>query len=269
MGAAIAKEDNLRRDLVSEFFGTALMVFIGCGSIISSYTVSEGLPLANSTSNLISVSLAFGLAVAIALTLTKDVSGGFCNPAVTFSLLCTGGLSTARAALYIVAQLLGAIIGSFVLWGCTSELSIDDHPPLNLGGNFLNNMLKDSNGFIFEFVSTLILITVIFQTAVYNKNKNSNLIIGLTVSALHFIVFPFTGCGINPARTFGPAIINSFSGKDSWGSDWWIYYLGPIFGSILGASISTILFGEDNKKSSDAAPASVELTETKTPVASV
>jgi len=102
-----------------------------------------------------------------------------------------------------------------------------------------------------KIMGTSILVLTVLSTAVDSRSLNqvqmlAPLPIGFSVWIAHLVLIPWTGCGINPARTFGPAVINSFAGMDTWGPNWWIYYLGPAAGATGTSFIMWILWGGPN-----------------------
>lgn len=154
------------------------------------------------------------------------------SPAVTLCLTLVGECSPIRCAAYCVAQFTGAIFGSLLVWACTSNMSygretdeidrVVGNPPFDLGANGLNKTLNDGNGFILEFMGTLVLCIVVLSTVLHpeslaqGKPALAPLAIGFAVFLAHVVLIPLTGCGINPARTFGPAVVNSFAGNVSY-----------------------------------------------------
>jgi aquaporin PIP len=197
--------------------------------------------------------------------------------AVTFALFLVRKISLARAVFYMAAQVLGSIFGAALLWGSLSGASWNPNPatplpgfrqgidvvpavgrpPFGLGANQLNPTLSPSNGLLLEIMGTAMLISTVLNTAVDNRSlaTNSSLApipIGISIWIVHLVLIPWTGCGINPARTFGPAVVASFGGLDTWGDWWWIYYLGPFLGSLIATMITCILWGSSYPPSEEA-----------------
>ena len=173
-----------------------------------------------------------------------------------------------RAVTYWAAQGLGAILGALLLWAALSQASwvpgpgveipgfrpgIDvvpavGRPPFKLGANQLNPTLNTGNGFLLEVIGTAILIATVLCTAVDNRSLGqvgqlAPIPIGFSIWIVHLALIPWTGCGINPARTFGPAFVNSMAGNDTWEGWWWIYYVAPMFGSLIGTMVTCVLWG--------------------------
>ena len=186
---------------------------------------------------------------------------------MTLALTLIGACDKVRAVYYMVAQTVGAVFASFLVWGSTSFLSYDKNgaliadvfddngelisvgvPPYKLGANRING-INVGNGFLLEMMGTLLLCLCVLFTV---KHKGSlaegrpsaaPLPIGFAVFVSHLFLVPFTGCGINPARTLGPAIVVSIAGNPK-GAGWpqiWIYIVGPVVGSVLAAGVFHLL----------------------------
>merc|ERR1712128_383814 len=225
MGYTIGHHDlslvPLAKSLFAEVLGTAILVLVGCGAALNwktSFDVTQ-------------VSLAFGLAVTAMVAVTGHVSGGHLNPAVSVGLLAGGELSQLKCGLYIVAQCVGATLGAGVLYGVTPEGRRG-----SLAGNGLGDgadAVHPAAGLLLEAMLSMMLVLVVFATAVDSANKVSPglppLLIGLTVAAAHLVCIPFTGTSINPARSFGVSLVSM-----DWGKGHWVFWLAPLLGGALG-----------------------------------
>lgn len=241
---------DVLRGALAEFLATTLFVFIGTGSVASTgeflstnADVSNGL-----VARIMPIAMAFGVAIMVLVYAFGHISGGHINPAVTLMLVLINQCELVRGVLYVIAQLLGATLGSLFLWACTSGLqgSTGDRgttPPFNLGNNALTAPLNTGNGFFFEFLGTLLLCLTVSGTAVDSKSmaqgnpSTAPIAIGFAVFLAHVVLVPFTGCGINPARTFGPCLANSFAGNTAVWNVTWFYYVGPWTASVVSALI--------------------------------
>jgi len=247
-------EEGLVKAATVEMLATCLFVYFGTGSVVSSgeFLVQSALPDAGTVSRLVPISFAFGMSIMTLVFAIGHISGGHINPAVSFCLMLVGTVSPMRAAFYTLAQLLGAVFGSLLVWGSTSDLSYDrtgardvlvGDPPFELGANQLNPTLNDGNGFLLEFMGTLLLCLTVLTTVLHHDNLSHGkpnvaaIPIGFAVFLAHIVLVPLTGCGINPARTFGPAVVNSMAGNDTWNSSQWIYYIGPFSASVVAAGL--------------------------------
>lgn len=213
-----------------EFIAVLLFVFLGAGSVI----VSGGLPNGElDPARLVAIALAHGLGIAVLVYATANISGGHINPAVTFAAVLTGNMAASRGLMYLLAQLAGAAVGALLLLA-----TIPDAADTNLGAHALGPDVSISMGLIMEIVVTFALVFVVFATAVDPRGMGAlaPLAIGLTVLVDHLVAVPITGASMNPARSFGPAIV-------SWEwSNHWIYWAGPLLGAGLAGSVYRLAF---------------------------
>lgn len=252
--------NELKKACFTEFLATLLLVFFGCGSAVASgeFLTQDGVANTNVVARLMPIAMTFGMVVAILVYASGKFSGGHLNPAVTFFLFLIKEISPFRSLLYVLSQLVGATCGSLVLWLATSNMVYNSaesgSPPFSLGANSLNPVINSGNGFVFEVMGTFILTMIISLTVVIGGGPSDGqpnlgpLLIGLAVFCAHIVLIPFTGCGINPARTFGPALVNSIAGKNVWNEWCWIYYIGPMCGALLSAGLFHY-FKDDSKSS--------------------
>ena len=218
------------RATLAEFIATLLFVFLGAGSVI----VTGGLPNGDlDPARLVAIALAHGLAIALLVYATANISGGHINPAVTFAALLTKKITAARGLMFVVAQLGGAVGGALLLLA-----TIPDAADTNLGAHALGPGVSISMGLIMEIVVTFALVFVIFATAVDpgGMGNLAPLAIGLTVLVDHLVAVPITGASMNPARSFGPALV-----AGEWG-DQWIYWLAPLLGGAIAGLIYQFAF---------------------------
>jgi aquaporin TIP len=213
------------RHFIAEFVGTFALVFVGGAAII--VTTASGSP------SLLAVALAHGLILSIMVTALMRVSGHF-NPAVTLAFLSVGRIEAMMAGLYIVAQLTGALAAAYLL--CVA-MPADAGAAVNYGGQSLSPSVSYGAGVALETVATFFLVFVIFGTAVDPKAPRvGGFAIGLAVAANILAIGPITGASMNPARSFGPAVVSkAFEGHA-------IYWIGPIVGAILAAQLYQRVF---------------------------
>ncbi len=218
------------RSALAEFIATLLFVFLGAGSVI----VSGGLPNGDlDPARLVAIALAHGLAIAFLVYATANISGGHINPAVTFAAFLTKNISAARGLMFVAAQLGGAVIGALLLLA-----TIPDAADTNLGAHALGPDVSVSMGLLMEIVVTFALVFVIFATAVDPSGMGNlaPLAIGLAVLVDHILAVPITGASMNPARSFGPALV-----AGEWG-DQWIYWVGPLIGGAVAGLVYQFAF---------------------------
>ncbi|MCA9878060.1 MAG: MIP family channel protein [Thermomicrobiales bacterium] len=224
---------DLWKAAVAEFLGPFALVVAGVGTIIATQNLGDG-------GNLVAVGLAHGLAIGLMVAAMGAISGGHFNPAVTISFLATGNVAPVRAGVYIVAQLLGGIAGAGVLtliFPALGELG-RNNAGVNLGVPALGPDITPLGGTLLEAIMTFFLVLVIFGTAVDSRGPKAiaPLAIGLTIAMDIFFGGRLTGAAMNPARAFGPEVIQQdFTG-------FWIYWVGPVVGGLVAAFLYTFLW---------------------------
>ncbi|XP_060729555.1 aquaporin-1-like [Tachysurus vachellii] len=206
------------RAVLAELFGTTIFVFSGISAAIGngnrSYPDQE-----------VKVALAFGLAIAILGQSLCHVSGGHLNPAVTLGMLVSCQVSVCRALWYVVAQVTGAVIASGIVLGVRPSV-VD-----SLGLNKLNGV-SPGQGFGIEFLLTLQMVLCFLATMDKRRNNiagSAPFAVGLSVVMGHLAGISYTGCGLNPARSFGPALVLvEFEHH-------WVFWAGPLCGGVVAA----------------------------------
>jgi MIP family channel proteins len=214
------------RHFAAEFIGVFALVFIGGGAIITS-------PMLAVQAAVVNIAWAHGLILALMVTATMRVSGHL-NPAVTMGFLVTKRIEPMMAVVYWIAQFTGAIVAAYALKGL--------FPPnivamTRLGGQSLSADVTLLQAIILEAIATFFLVFVVFGTAVDPRApKVGGFAIGLTVTAGILGIGPLTGGSMNPARSFGPAVVTHiFEGQAA-------YWLGPMIGGIAAALLYEKLF---------------------------
>ncbi len=217
----MAKNPTLLQKAFVEGLGTFILVFIGAGAIISSGHFFSG------SAQLLVIALALGLALGIAVTIALDISGGHINPAVTIAMLLTNRIKAYDALVYIVAQLIGAVIGAGVLLIVPSSISAG-----TFGMTVLNPSVSVFQGIVIEALITFVLMIVVFATTVDKRTvKVGGFAVGLALTLGILFAGPLTGGSANPARSFGPELITGNF------ANWYVYWIGPIIGAVLAALI--------------------------------
>jgi len=209
--------DELQRGF-AEFVGTFTLVFVGAGSII-----------ATRGGNLTAIALAHGLAIGVMASAVGHISGGHFNPAVTFGFLVTRRLAGRLAAVYWFAQFTAAILAALLLQGLLPEQQVD---AVNLGVPALGPGISGGQGVVIEAVLTFFLVWVIFACAADPRGAFrmiAGLAIGFTITLDIFMGGPYTGAAMNPARAFGPELV-----QNVW-SNAWVWYVGPVVGGMAAA----------------------------------
>jgi MIP family channel proteins len=214
------------RHFVAEFAGIFALVFVGGATLINAQARGGG-------AGLLEAALAHGLILAVMVTATMRISGHF-NPAVTLGFLAARRIDPVMAGVYIVAQLLGAMLAAYALRGLFPD---PDAMVARLGGQAIALNVTVWQALGLEAIATFLLVFVVFGTAVDpNAPQVGGLAIGLTVAADILAIGPLTGASMNPARSFGPAVASGiFEGQA-------VYWIGPIVGGIIAALLYDRLF---------------------------
>jgi aquaporin Z len=223
------------RHFAAEFVGIFALVFVGGASIMSAQ-------MAQSEHLLLTVASAHGLILAIMVTATMRVSGHL-NPAVTIGFLAARRIEPMMAMLYIVAQLLGAVLAAYAL---KATFPHDVAINARLGGQSLALDVSFGQGILLEAIATFFLVFAVFGTAVDpHAPKVGGFAIGLTVMADILAIGPLTGASMNPARSFGPALASGVFEAQA------VYWIGPILGGVAAALLYDTLFLRRGKEPVD------------------
>jgi MIP family channel proteins len=175
----------------------------------------------------VTTALAFGFAITVLAFATSHLSGGQLNPAVTVALALTKDIALPQMAANIVAQIVGAILGSGLLYA-----TIPNGEESTLGSNQISPGVGYGNALCGEIVMTAVLVAVVLSTAASKKNVTAKsqapLAIGFAVFCAHAVLLPIDGCSINPARSLGPAIVSG-----TWPGTFWVFIVGPFLGALI------------------------------------
>lgn len=225
---------------IAEFIGTAVLVIFGCGSAVAANTLlgnsSAPIPLAFST---LLIAFAFGLSIVAMAYSIGNISGCHINPAVSVAMLVSGKMGIKDFIGYIIAQFAGATAGAGILsyfFGSNASLGQNGYGAASALGIGLGQALVVEAILTFVFI-----ITILGVTSKGDFNSVTGLVIGLTLTLVHILGIPFTGTSVNPARSFGPALL---AGGQALGQVW-VFILAPVVGAVLAALVYRFL---ENKK---------------------
>jgi aquaporin Z len=218
---------TLSKKLAAEFIGTFWLVLGGCGSAVLAAAFPDvGI-------GLLGVSLAFGLTVLTMAFAIGHISGCHLNPAVTVGLWAGGRHPVGEVLPYIVAQVLGGVVGAFVLL-----MIATGQPGFDLGGGLASNGYgahspggySMASGFLTEVVMTLMFLLIILGATDRRAPAGfAPIAIGLGLTLIHLISIPVTNTSVNPARSTGPAV---FVGDWALGQ-LWLFWVAPILGALI------------------------------------
>jgi aquaporin Z len=214
------------QQFVAEFLGTALLVFAGVGSAI----------FAINTGGVVVVGLSFGLVMLVLAYALAPVSGAHLNPAVTLGALLSRTISVVGAIGYWIAQVLGGILGAFVLYALVRWGGVADETGA-LGSNGYGRSINAGGAMVLEFVLTFLFVLVVLL--VYTRTEQASIrgvAIGLALGLANLVAVPLDGASINPARSIGPAL---FEGGTSL-SQLWLFIVFPLLGGIAAALVAQV-----------------------------
>lgn len=231
-GASTGKGAAMKKYL-AELIGTMVLVLIGCGSAV----------IAGTHIGFLGIALAFGLAVLVMVYAIGGISGCHINPAITIAMLTAGKINGKDTIFYLIAQFIGALIGAGILLGIAFgkagyALTVNG---LGQNGYGIHSPDQYSMGacLLAEIVLTFIFLFVVFGATHRDAHKKfAGIAIGLSLAMIHMVGIPITGTSVNPARSFGPAVL---AGGDALGQ-LWLFIVGPIIGGILAAIVWKGLF---------------------------
>jgi glycerol uptake facilitator protein len=238
---------NITKKFIAELIGTFFLVFFGTGSAVVTLLIDDGVDhgaagigLLGGLGDWLAIGLAFGLTVMACIYVFGKISGAHLNPAVTIGLLVSKNISLIDSVYYIVAQVIGAVLGSLLLFVCLGAPAVTIG---GLGATAPGLSVGYIPAMIAECIGTFFLMLVVMGVAVDKKADPgvAGISIGMTVAAVIIVLGAFTGTSINPARTFGPYLMDTLlGGANLWGF-FPIYLVGPIVGAILAALVYTYL----------------------------
>ena len=215
---------------LAEVIGTFALVFIGTSAIA----------LDSGNTGLLVIGLAFGLTVMSMAFSVGTVSGAHLNPAVSLAMFINKRLDAKTFGVYVVAQMVGALIASGSL---KYVLSAAGKEVVSLGETVLSEGVSVAGGFVIEMLLTFLFVLVIVTVTGRNGNgQMAGLVIGLTLTAMIFMGGSLTGASLNPARSFGPAILMGGAAL----SQLWLYVVATLVGGALAALVANYVLGSES-----------------------
>ena len=219
---------------ISEFIGTAVLVLFGTGVAV----ISGG--------NLVATSLAFGLSIIAEAYVIGNISGCHVNPAVSLAMLISKKMSSKDFIGYVVAQVLGALLGTAILYLILTNTNIGVE---SLGANGYGSLSATKitllGALITECILTFVFVyTILGVTSDESKSSVAGIVIGLTLTFVHLIGINLTGTSVNPARSLAPAIF--LGGKPF--TQVWVFVIAPLIGATIAALVYKNLNKEERSK---------------------
>jgi aquaporin Z len=230
--------NDMMRRVTAEFFGTLWLTFGGCGAAVLA-AAYPGLGI-----GFVGVAFAFGLTVLTMAYAVGHISGGHFNPAVTLGLWSAGRCSSHHVVPYIIAQVIGAIVGAGVLWIIASGKA--DWVPNGFAANGYGDLSpgKYSLGacLLTELVMSFFFLFIIVGTTSKGAAAGfAGIPIGLALTLIHLVSIPVTNTSVNPARSTGPAL---FAGGEYIGQ-LWLFWLAPIAGAVIAGLLARWVYEPD------------------------
>lgn len=211
---------------LAEMLGTMVLVLMGCGVAVS-LGCNNGNP-----STVIGTAMAFGLSVVAMAYTIGGISGCHINPAITLGVFLSGRMSGKDAAGYMFAQVIGAFIGSALLYVLTTNAGLS-----GTGANDLQDAdVTVMGGLLAEIIFTCIFVLVVLGTTSKSNgetNKFAGLAIGLSLVLIHLACIRYTGTSVNPARSIAPAFFQGGTALQHL----WIFIVGPFIGASCAAGL--------------------------------
>ena len=230
------------KKFIAEFIGTMVLVIMGCGT-----AMLVGCDSADGCGYVLTA-LAFGLTIVGMAYCVGNISGCHINPAVSLGVLISGGMKASEFVSYVIAQCLGALAGAGILAGIFAQGAVED-----MTGGFGTNGLAGVNGsvtagLLVEIILTFIFVMVILGVTSKKANHGSfgGLIIGLSLTLVHILGIGLTGTSVNPARSFGPAVIAAINGNGAAMECLWVFIVGPLVGGAIAAVVYKFLESSQN-----------------------
>eukprot|EP00040_Diaphanoeca_grandis_P006988 m.39287 g.39287 ORF g.39287 m.39287 type:complete len:344 (-) comp18161_c0_seq1:109-1140(-) len=235
----------LLRSAFAELLGTCFLVYLGCGAMITNTVVDK--PNTEMRRDTTPIALSFGFAAYVIVYSIGGISGGHINPAISTAFLVAAKLSFVEWVFYVSAQMIGGIIGAALL--AISHGSGDFF--IASSCNTVPSSMRVSQAFFLEFFLTAILTFAVFAVVdPSNRGPQSRTsaphVVGMMITVCHLVALQSTGTSVNPARSFGPAVVSGFdeipfSNKHCW-KEHWVFWIAPILGAIASSLLYTYYF---------------------------
>lgn len=224
---------------IAELVGTMVLVLLGCGAAVFSGGVADTVGAGTGT---LGVALAFGLSVVAMAYAIGGISGCHINPAITLGVWLSGRMSTKDAFMYMVFQVVGAIVGALIL---SLLVSTGGHAGPTMTGANSFDVGETAQAFIAEAVFTFIFVLVVLGATDEKKGAGNlaGLAIGLTLVLIHIVCIPITGTSVNPARSIGPALMEGGQAL----SQLWLFIVAPFVGGAFSALVWKFIGSSDQK----------------------
>lgn len=221
----------MKKEYLAEMIGTAVLVFMGCGTAMLVGCDAEA------GSGYLLTALAFGLSIVAMAYCIGNISGCHINPAVSLAVYLSGNLSEQDLLGYVLSQVIGGFVGSALLAAIFGLGGVED-----MTGGFGANGLAGVSGNMFAGLLVEIILTFIFVLCILGVTDKraghgsfGGLIIGLTLTFVHILGIGLTGTSVNPARSIAPAVFALIKGNSAPIIALWVFIVGPLAGAFIAA----------------------------------
>jgi aquaporin Z len=226
----------MSRKLMAEFVGTAVLVIIAVG--VATETFGFKLFGGSFAAGVATTALAFGLVLVALVYAIGPISGCHVNPAVTLGFIVSGRMKVSEGIAYIIAQAAGAIAGAYVLYAMVSQIPSYHKTVQGLGADGYGAAsavhISQGGAFLVEVVITAVFVMVVlFSTHKAAIQGAAGVAIGFALVVVHLVGIPLTGTSVNPARSFGPALVVGHTAL----SQVWLFIAAPLVGAVVAAII--------------------------------
>lgn len=217
---------------LAEMFGTMVLVLMGCGTAVS-------LNCGSDTASVVGTAMAFGLAVVAMAYTIGGISGCHINPAITLGAWLSKRIGGKDAVMYMLFQVIGAILGSTLLWLVVTN-SCMTFTGTTTGANSCSGE-SIAGGLLVEIILTFVFVLVVLGTTDEKKGAGNfaGLAIGLSLILIHLVGIHYTGTSVNPARSVGPALFQGGAAL----CQLWVFIVGPFVGAAIAAGVWKLIGG--------------------------
>lgn len=222
---------------IAELVGTMVLVLLGCGSAVFAGGAADTVGAGTGT---IGVALAFGLSVVAMAYCIGGISGCHINPAITLGVWMSGRMESKDALMYMLFQVIGAIVGAGIL---AALVSTGGHAGPTMTGANSFDVGETDQAFLAEAVFTFIFVLVVLGATDQKRGAGNmaGLAIGLTLALIHIVCIPITGTSVNPARSIGPALMEGGQAL----SQLWLFIVAPLVGAAFSSLVWKYLGSEE------------------------
>lgn len=239
---------------LAEFIGTCVLVTVACGVAV---VLGCGTP-----AGYVGTALAFGLVIVAMAYSIGNISGCHINPAVSLAMLISKKMSVKDFIGYVVAQFLGGLVGSVLIGVICGSFMKDSATFGSFGQNMAQPVLVGAFGeggalgvaLLVEIVLTFVFVLAIMGVTSKTDNKSvTGVVIGLSLTLVHLLGIGLTGTSVNPARSFGPALMALVKdGNTAAIEQIWIFIIGPLVGAALAALLYNFMEGKKQQPAVEA-----------------